>query len=834
MGIVLKKIRGMLSVKRIVAVSTAAALVVSLIFLSTCDSASKKSTYEEIKLNPYTPASDRFVPYAENDELILSVNETTAEFAVTNKSTGYTWYSQPQDALESDFSGDQLNRGRSMLSVAVVKKNSDNYEYILYNDCLVNNQYEIERTDNGANFRFILGIREITAADIPQKINPDKFNDRIINELDTDDKVLVKKAYKPSKLEDCIVLSTTIKQEIEAVYNILKKIGYTEEDIEEDNREFSVVSEPSHEPVYAEVKLVLDGDSLVATIPTDKLVQSDNHAIAALNFCEYLGASKQGGEGYFVIPDGSGYLIDFKNGAGSNKTYVSTVYGPDSNKVSNDTGFKQNGLYLPVFGIKKGNDAMLATVEKGAALSQVTAETMSFSSFYKIFWRLTPHKYDVSTVSEQRMLLFSEQNYREPYVIRYSFLGDGEREMTYSDLAKKAQSVLFGDEKKETGNYGFSLNALASVNRQTSFAGIPLRTDKVSFSYDELLDSCRELKSGGIDSMSLSISGWLKGGLSHDSPVSALRLSGALGGVKGLEKLILSLGEIGIEPNMNVSVTNVFHGVQSRHLAKNILGQASKNFLYRYDTLEVNGTFVPTGFINPLSLGKATENIIKSGKDFKFGNLRLDDIGSYNYSSGRSNDFVDKDKAAELTSEAIKKLSESFGTVEIENGYYYALKFAGRVTGLDITGSRNSIFTESVPFVPLVLNGRIEYTFEPYNLSSNSGFLRLKTAETGAGLYFKFSGDQEAFIDTEYNSLYSTGFGIHKETALRLYNEYRERLGDVKDSAVKSHKKLADGVYLTVFDNGYGVVTNYNDSDYSYGDTTVPGMDYGLVRGVTE
>jgi hypothetical protein len=834
--------------KLIISLSVLVLVIIVFVFIfinSNSSVANKSASLNDVtvKLNSFTPTSDKFIKYAENDKLILNVNEKTSEFSVTNKANGYTWYSLPQDrATNEEIIGEQINRARSLLTVNLVSKSNDPVQYTLFNDCLKNNQYEIDKIANGVAFKFILGIAEITIADLPSKIDMDKFNSRIISKLTIDDKIRIKGIYTASQMEKCMSLPTTInKKDATFVYNLLKKIGYTKQDIENDNKAFNVSVKKSKISVYVQVNITLDDNSIVVTIPTNNLFKSEDYAIDSIDFGEYFGAPEKNEKGYIVIPDGNGYLINISDSPKTNLTYTSDIYGLDINTTESESGSYAPGLSMPVFGIKRGSNAMVAVLENGAALSQEVVEPLNYNPYYKAFYRFKPDKFETSKVSEQKMLLFSKQNFNEPYVIRYSFL-NGEN-ISYVDMAKQVQKDLFDNKSSNiTTNYGFSLDAICSIKKMQSVLGVPLYKDVTTTSYDNLLLMCTQLKDSGIKNMDLTIMGWLNGGLTHNNPAKSMAVSSELGGQDKLKSLLSSLKSININPFMDFSVqkvydvpndfTSMFYKKET-FLAKDILGQISPKYELRYDTFVENKTYNPIYYSNPSTLNATLDNIIKISKDIGITNISYNDLAKETYSSGKgTSDFIDKNKYTKLVSEFLSNSDKNFKNISIQNNNFYALKYASDIKNIDYRGSNNIIFNESIPFLPLVLNGKVSYSYEPYNLSYDKTLLRLKIAETGADVYFKLSyNDQSIFKDTQFNNLYSTQYSLYKDDATKLYNELNTKLKDVKNSKIVNHEKLAENVFKTDFENGNSVITNYSVSDYKYKNIVVPKQDFVVNQG---
>ncbi|MDE7279635.1 MAG: hypothetical protein K2N26_07925, partial [Oscillospiraceae bacterium] len=84
-----------------------------------------------------------------------------------------------------------------------------------------------------------------------------------------------------------------------------------------------------------------------------------------LTFMSTFGAADTEEEGYFVIPDGSGAVINFKNGKAGYRVYKGKVYGRDITAVSTTKPTTSRQVYLPMYGIVKGDSGMMVVADKG-------------------------------------------------------------------------------------------------------------------------------------------------------------------------------------------------------------------------------------------------------------------------------------------------------------------------------------------------------------------------------------------------------------------------------------------------------------------------------------
>ena len=57
---------------------------------------------------------------------------------------------------------------------------------------------------------------------------------------------------------------------------------------------------------------------------------------------------------------------------------------------------------------------------------------------------------------------------------------------------------------------------------------------------------------------------------------------------------------------------------------------------------------------------------------------------------------------------------------------------------------------------------------------------------------------------------------------------------DSQGQAIVSHEKLDEGVYRTTYENGFAVVVNYTDEDYSHNGVAVAAKSYSVLERESE
>ena len=112
----------------------------------------------------------------------------------------------------------------------------------------------------------------------------------------------------------------------------------------------------------------------VENIEEEDISSATGSLLTSISVFNSFGAALDDEEGSFVIPDGSGALINFNNGKTSAKSYMSKVYGSDISAVPETKPAVTQKVYMPVYGILKGGrNGALVAIHSGDANATLEA-----------------------------------------------------------------------------------------------------------------------------------------------------------------------------------------------------------------------------------------------------------------------------------------------------------------------------------------------------------------------------------------------------------------------------------------------------------------------------
>ena len=213
----------------------------------------------------------------------------------------------------------------------------------------------------------------------------------------------------------------------------------------------------------------------------------------------------------------------------------------------------------------------------------------------------------------------------------------------------------------------------------------------------------------------------------------------------------------------------------------------------------------------------------------------MEDIGNTLAGDYNPKDRVSREAALNLQVKKLQSLKQGGNKVMITSGNQYAVPYADFVTDMNLDARAVNIIDEQVPFYTMALHGLVNYSGGAINLADDEKENILKSAESGAGLYFTYIAEKTSVLqDGKYTRYYACNYDDWKKDTLSLYNKFNETFEGTYDKAIDKHEKIADGVYKTTFEGGKAVVVNYNYSNYQYNGQEIAARDFAAVKGGEE
>ncbi len=565
-----------------------------------------------------------------------------------------------------------------------------------------------------------------------------------------------------------------------------------------------------YEKFHFYVDYTLEKDHLKASLKTSGIVEKSGTDIAEeIIIAGSFGAADSTDKGYFVIPDGSGAVINFNNKSGS--TYKRRIYGDDLTAVPEKKISVTEQVYLPVYGIVRENNAMLAVASKGDANAFITAEVSRYNTCNFTF---VLRNTDTYYMSDERLTVFESGGIDcgDIEILYYPVSG---KNLSYVDIAECYRNYLInecGIEPVTKENYSpLYLNFCGGTEKKKSVMGIPFMRKQKLTGYS---DAERILKEIDAENVVVSYSDWTDNAIKNKINTTA-KPSGTLGGKKDFRKLkdfiddrnyefYPSAGNIELYSGLGtVRVSGVYAKVPDYDLAYGMPDNYRKS---RY-------------LLSPEKFGKIMSEINKSYSGAGLSGMSAGKITSVLYGS------YGKNKITRFR--AMENITESLSGMDInilaDGANAYTFPYVKHIVNVPLNSSGYDIFDYDVPFYQIVMHGIIPYTSAAVNASPDITDTLLMSAVTGSNLYYDLiSSETDILKDTEYSYLYYANADYWTETISEQYNKISPVLKAVSNSTIISYSVENSGHLVTAeYSDGTVITADFSEKTITFNDDII-------------
>ncbi|MBE5873215.1 MAG: hypothetical protein E7287_02280 [Lachnospiraceae bacterium] len=837
-----------------------AIIIAGVIFITTSET--EEEVKEIVKANRYEGTTD--IMKLENDELLFALDPATTHFEITVKDTGAVWKSIPDGAASDPIASKKAQEAGKVQSTLYVTYGTQSMEKMLYDNYnygIINQIYNIEQGDDYIKVCYSVGKQEkqytlptaIREADYEKyhalmDVNQQDLMDQRYKKLDinnlgrTDEKNKdeLLKNYPIMETEVIYVLRDGTKDNVRTkLEEYFAAAGYTAEEHEE-NKKLDMSTSSSDDPVFnVNVYYRLEGKDFVVEVPLNELEYRDDYPIVALDILPFFGAGGTEDEGFMLVPEGGGGIINFNNGKITQNYYYANLYG--WNMATHRTEIVQETrTHFNVFGISKADNSFICILEDGNAYGTVVADisgkTNSFNAAnaqYKITHRA---QYDIADRFQGNMFVYQDELPDENLVNRYRFVDSG----SYVDMAKTYNEYLvekYPDEftMNDDTEAPMAVEILGAVDKVTQVMGVPASRPLKLTSYKEADEIVSALKGNGINNMFVKLSGWANGGIRQEL-MTDVKLVSALGKGKDLKNFVNNANANGIPVYLDGITDYAYHSnffdgfMVSRDAARYVTDEEVELYPFSkvtYGQLKSEEIYY---LLKPSVIQKVVDALSDTAKKYS-ANISFRDIGR-DLSSAYNEEEVTSRQAALLKQiEQVKAIKAEGMGVMVNFGNEFLAPYVDIVTNNDLKGTQYTIIDSFVPFYQLAVHGYLNYTGEALNLTQNMQDELLNSVEYGAGLYFTVMKESSfALQKTLYSEYFGASYDAWQDEIVEIYTRYNKELGHTYNQKMVNHESVGSNVACTTYEDGTKVYVNYTYEDYVTNGITIPARDYLVVR----
>jgi len=599
------------------------------------------------------------------------------------------------------------------------------------------------------------------------------------------------------------------------------------------DKEFSV-------PVY----YTISEDSFKITVDPTRISEGEEFKIHSIAIAPFLcGMKNDAKNSWMFLPDGSGTVIKPFASDGVGSVGQKYVYGKDLSHQSYYKANPEQQINMPVFGAKKGNNAIFAVITSGAETASlnwnVGSANIGYSSVYPEF-RVRGFNYIerpenfVTTTTLGAFKLLSDGIVTKPLQIEY-FALSGKNASIYgmAECYRNYLTEKSGLTKSDKPEKNATFKYIGAVIQPDFFVGVPTEKLFPLTTTNQALSMTEELSEKIGNDINVQLVGFGKTGVDIGEVAGGFTVAGKLGGVKGMKNLITALKGKKINTFMDfdlISFESSGSGFSKSSAAVYHGGQVIKYTSFdnvsksvnpdRYYVLSRNNLFTAANKVNE----KAQKMGLAGISYATLSKTAYSDYSEQKYyiCGNMANDVVNIYKS---TAKA------GYNTLSTDSNVYAAVS-SDYINDVPLYSSDYKISSYDVPFYQMIFKGYRPMSSVSLNLCSDKNDALLRCIESGISpsytLYYNF--DKE-LVTNEHSFIFGSHYNGNKEDIINTVTSVKDYLNSINGAAIADYTRLSDAVAVTKFDNGVFTVVNYSDHEVNTVYGKVAAKSYITGRG---
>lgn len=608
------------------------------------------------------------------------------------------------------------------------------------------------------------------------------------------------------------------------------------------------------------LEIVLNNDgTFTATVPTSEIKENrpendeegnTGYQLISIHILENLGAADRSEDGMMIVPDGSGAVINYNNGAlaGDNNTYESVVYGRDMAVGLLSAEPVEEQVTMPVMGrITRGDNGdnglvMIATDgdEFSTVHAAVTGQNVTdLNNCWFEFMARTTDKYFMGSANEP-LTVYEANGIKsgDVSVTYYPISGD---ELSYTDVADVYRDYLtnvLGVEKKTEANSApFYLTLYGGTVKTQSILGFPVDVQTTATTYKQALEIVKKLEERGVSNIKIIYEDFNEAGIVGEIAAS-FQYSSKLGGKNDYKEFSDYITAQGYEIFPSCDIMEMNKSGNGYSFTLNASKQISNSYATQTpfelafgiphqtkDSWTILSPYYFTDLFEKLSTSFKKEGA--TGISLNQASYKLYSDFSRRNADGRY--YFIRTDAKEIIEEGYEKLDNSGLKILSENANQYLIKYSDYIKDVPLYSSNYDIIDYDIPFAQMVLHGLVPYTSKAINKSANASELRLMSIVTGTPVQYEMMyTNPNKFTDSEYDVLYYSGYEGWLDTAAGEYKLFNDVMSKVSDCTITDYERISDTEYQSTFSDGTTIYVNLDTEEVKVDGTSYVLADYGL------
>lgn len=589
--------------------------------------------------------------------------------------------------------------------------------------------------------------------------------------------------------------------------------------------------------------IVLYDDYVGLEVDPTKIQEGENQVLQVSLAPYWCSAKNDTEDSYLFFPSGSGALVSTNTVSATGRAYTAPVYSEDFSLEKVSTTTTAQDVLLGVYGVKLGNLASCAIIDKGAETALLTtragSSTTGYTTVYSTFQLrgYTNHVAKLFGGKKKDTVIYANQLIDTPVSVRlYPLSGE---DANYSGMAKIYRQYLIESYgmTETCEDTPLNLTILGGALTTKSFLGVPYNYLYPVTTLDSASEIINELKDETGLGMTVKLKGFGTAGVDVHNFAGDFKIGKTLGDKTDLKNLISSSKENGTNVYMDFDLvrfkksssgfSNYFDSVTN-------VGE-QKAYQYSYD-IAVHNTVDKSMYylLSPSNFVEAATKLYDKTAKFNLPGISLEALTRMTYSDYTNKDdskFYAKSGLEKTFLKAVDKAVSKDQNFMSTKAVSYAAAISDFISETPVSSANAFIFESDVPFYQMVFKGSVPMSTESVNLSANPQKTVLAAVESGCGLGYTVMENWDiSLINSNDSFFYNSVYADIKDSIISDTSRLSDYYAKIGSAHIVSHNILNANVRETKFDNGVTVYVNYGDTAASTPAGEIAPLDYKVLE----
>lgn len=496
---------------------------------------------------------------------------------------------------------------------------------------------------------------------------------------------------------------------------------------------------------------------------------ADGKEITRIALAPQFGAADSLQNGYMIVPDGCGAVINYNNQKGNYPVYSQKIYGRDYTAVPLKAPAVTQQAYLPVLATVSGNSGLVEIAASGEANCFAKANVcgqnnQTYNTCYFQFELRSSDSFYMSGDNNDQITVFEKGKIKTDKIEILYYPAHKETDLNFADAAKVYRDYLIkekGFSKKENVNsQSLYVDFYGGTLKKKSILGVPVKLKNETTGFEQAVKIIDSLKENGISDYSINYNDWTNDSIKNKISDGA-SASSALGGKSALDKLIKKADEDNADIYLSQDNAIMDKGSFSYPTLSSTAIRISNAYSRQSEYSVAFG--VPIASVSPALLSPSKYSAVMNNLVSSFENQGYRGIcfGDYNTmlvsdysrkkSFSREKTMQTVEKGLERASQKLKVLGKSPNS--------YVIPYADALTDIPVYSSGFNIEDYDIPFYQMAVHGYIEHAVTPINQSSDPIETFFRAVVSGSNLHYDFFYSEASdVVDTDYDQLFYANY----------------------------------------------------------------------------